>query len=67
LVILIVLPILVAPVTPKTMLPNARLMGETISPAADAGVAPAAIIPNSTTKTSPKTSRLDEAVRPQRL
>lgn len=58
LIILTLLRLLVAPVTPKTTLPNAKLAGETVSPAAAAGGAAAAIIPSTTTRTSARKFRL---------
>ena len=56
---------LVAPVTPKTTLPKARLVGETASPAAAAGAA-IAIAPSVSASATAKKIGLDEPVQPLR-
>src|ERR1700733_3948540 len=64
LVILTLLATPVAPVTPKTTLPNARLAGETVSPAAVADVAEVASVLSNAIKPSATIIDADDTVLP---
>jgi hypothetical protein len=60
LVILRLLAMLVAPVTPKTALPNAMLVGATVNPTVAAGAAGAMIVLSSATRVNATTIVLNE-------